>query len=860
MKEIRQSLLLISVIALLLTMAAVPSALASTTVPDSSVSAPAVTDSDVLLPFFTIEINKKWINAPAQVPGVQFRLYGDGQPAQWYNRVTLQFETVPDSALYMAPGKDTLLIPNLRYRNNTPDASVVQYTMEEVRLDSCVTQAERQGTRFTYTNTFYGTNKSVRKIWRDGTAAIPPGFVYPTVKLQLMRDGVPYLDPVYVNGVTDGSAAGEPALSPDGTGETSPWVYEWKGLPERNYKDDGSYTLYAYTVTEPEVPYNFSHTVDPDGNMVNSYQPGTFTASKYWSGAEPGESLPPVTLELRRKERGSADSTAILVGSGVVDGNVAGLPVPGAAGEWTPWAYTWVGLPDTVNGLAVEYLVREAGNAPNYMIDRVSSTSVQVVNVAQKMSLTVYKKWVGVPANDQPEPKFTLYRSYYDAALGRTIFNIESVETMRTGMTSITWNDLDRFRSWDPNLAEEDQVAYFYTVQEEPLPNYMTSKGNDGLTFTNTHVPATGTLSVSKDWYMDLAGSDYPAPTHELVYLRLYRHILGSAEKAVPLEEAPLIELPINLPDHTVVSWQNIQLRNESGLPYIFRAREVDANGNDHMPENFVKTETGTSVANTIIAPKDRLAGLTITTNLTNGGNEPPLNENGEPVMLSFRITGPYGYDRTVAVKAGGTLALERQMLYGNYAITAIETPGATALPGSTTFRLTRLEPHAQIAFSIALQPRPAPISVNLPASKQLEGRELRANEFTFVLKDWSGNELERVGNREDGSIVLSARRFSRTGIFLYTLQEEAGSKRGMIYDKAIHTYRVEVSNTGGTLTASVSYLKDGVPYASPPKFINRYLVPETGDNYLHLVYVLLAMSALLTGAAVFMGKRRTRR
>ena len=979
--------------------------------------------TSALFSFFTVGITKKWVNEPAQRPGIQFRLYGDGKPAQWYNWETKQFEQVPDSALYLVPGEETLLIRNLRYRNDPPDTSLVQYTMEEVRLDGYETLVQRQGMQFTYTNTYHSTNKSVQKIWKDGTADIPLDFKYPQVKLQLMRDGIPYLDPVYVNGVKDGSAAAEPALSPDGTGETSPWVYQWFNLPERKYRDDGSYTLYAYTVTEPEVPYNFSHIADPDGNMVNSYQPGTFTASKYWSGAAPDEALPPVTLELWRKARGSADSTAIQVGSGEVDGNVVDPPVPGVAGEWTPWAYTWVGLPDTVDGVAVDYLVREAGSTPNYIIDQVSSASVRVVNVAQKMSVTVNKKWVDVPAGDQPEPKFTLYRSYYDAALGRTIFNVQSVETLRTGMTSITWSDLDRFKSWNPSLAEKDQVAYTYTVEEEPLPNYATTKSYDGLTFTNTYVPAIGTVSVTKDWYMEHIGADYPNPTHELVYLRLYRHIKGGAEEPVPLEEAPLIELPVDLPDHTVVGWPNVSLRNTSGLPYIFRVREVNANGIDYMPDNYIKTETGTSVENMIITPESRRAGLTIIKNLIdnsllNGGSAPSQAVSGEPIVFRFRITGPYGYDRTVEVKAGEKLVLEQQMLYGNYTITEVDSHGYVASPPSISVYLARLIPHAQITFSNlhpaapavdpnavtitarkvwsggpeadhtapvltisrmaggsdwvevtdavctvtpssgtagqftyvwanlprhdprgfeytyrvnemgtvngkivvnkntytvtqkngtitnAFVPTPSPtptptatptptqtpkptatptkaptvtptqvpaptakpdpvyepISVELPASKQLTGRRLKANEFTFVLKDWSGNELERVGNREDGSIVLTARRFSRTGTFLYTLQEVPGAEQSVLYDKTIHTYRVEVSASGGVLSASVTYLRDGIPHASAPLFVNNYALPRTGDNFLQLSYVLMAVSAIAVGAAMLVGKRRMRR
>lgn len=142
-----------------------------------------------LFSFFTVGINKKWVNEPAEKPGIQFKLFGDGKPAEWYNWEKQQFEPVPDSALYMAPGTESLIIRNLRYRNSLPNnTSLVQYTMQEVRLDGYETIEKREGMQFSYTNTYHSINKIVRKIWQAGVPNFPENFVYPTVKLQLMRD------------------------------------------------------------------------------------------------------------------------------------------------------------------------------------------------------------------------------------------------------------------------------------------------------------------------------------------------------------------------------------------------------------------------------------------------------------------------------------------------------------------------------------------------------------------------------------------------------------------------------------------------------------------------------------------------
>ncbi|WP_049554320.1 hypothetical protein, partial [Streptococcus salivarius] len=45
------------------------------------------------------------------------------------------------------------------------------------------------------------------------------------------------------------------------------------------------------------------------------------------------------------------------------------------------------------------------------------------------------------------------------------------------------------------------------------------------------------------------------------------------------------------------------------------------------------------------------------------------------------------------------------------------------------------------------------PVSVEFNFTKRLEGRELKANEFTFVLKDSTGKEIETVKNDAKGNV-----------------------------------------------------------------------------------------------------------
>ena len=49
------------------------------------------------------------------------------------------------------------------------------------------------------------------------------------------------------------------------------------------------------------------------------------------------------------------------------------------------------------------------------------------------------------------------------------------------------------------------------------------------------------------------------------------------------------------------------------------------------------------------------------------------------------------------------------------------------------------------------------PVEVEFNFTKRLEGRELKANEFSFVLKDSAGKTLETVSNDAAGNVKFSS-------------------------------------------------------------------------------------------------------
>lgn len=111
--------------------------------------------------------------------------------------------------------------------------------------------------------------------------------------------------------------------------------------------------------------------------------------------------------------------------------------------------------------------------------------------------------------------------------------------------------------------------------------------------------------------------------------------------------------------------------------------------------------------------------------------------------------------------------------------------------------------------------------SVTLPitARKELSGRALQADEFTFQLKDAQGKVLQTVQNKADGSIHFSLRyddKKDATALesdnYTYTISEVAGSEDTIAYDAATYTFTVKVTDNGdGKLVAELDQPQDMV-------------------------------------------------
>ena len=138
------------------------------------------------------------------------------------------------------------------------------------------------------------------------------------------------------------------------------------------------------------------------------------------------------------------------------------------------------------------------------------------------------------------------------------------------------------------------------------------------------------------------------------------------------------------------------------------------------------------------------------------------------------------------------------------------------------------------------------PVSVDFNFTKKLEGRTLKDQEFSFVLKDAEGTEIETVTNDKDGNVKFKAIEYNKdqAGTYKYTIEEVVGTDGTVTYDKmkAEVTVEVKYDGTAKALIKKVTDAEDkefnntvtppGTPEFQPKKFVVKdEKFDTTGDK-----------------------------
>ena len=119
------------------------------------------------------------------------------------------------------------------------------------------------------------------------------------------------------------------------------------------------------------------------------------------------------------------------------------------------------------------------------------------------------------------------------------------------------------------------------------------------------------------------------------------------------------------------------------------------------------------------------------------------------------------------------------------------------------------------LTFVNVYTPKPTKATIN--AKKELAGKNLEDNEFTFVVKEGT-KVVGTAKNKADGTVTFNIE-YKEAGTHNYKLTEVNEGKDGYTYDNASYDVKVEVTDNGGQLEAKVT--GDNVT------FTNKYNKPD---------------------------------
>lgn len=648
------------------------------------------------------------------------------------------------------------------------------------------------------------------------------------------------------------------------TASSDELIVEYQTLiPKTTIRVDNNATLTADEITTPQTDPAFWN-----NNELKFWVSGdkTVTVQKEWVGDS----------ESDRK-----DITVQLLANGQkLDGMTKTLT------KDSGWSAEFSKLPGIKDGKPIVYTVEET-NTPDGYTSKVEpineSNVIKVVNTSNKPKVTettanlVVKKAFEV-AGDQEHTQLPITEGQFEFVLKDE--NNKVVETAKNQADGTV-----KFKS----LTFNKEGSYTYAITEnkgtDATINYSTQavkatvdvkKENDKLVATVTYSGGDG---EQKNTITNTQNK--PKVSNAKVTLKLKKAFEGGELKGDDFEfvakdsNDQVVGTAKNNKDGSI-TFDNITVDKAGTFNYTI----TETKGSDKTITYSDKTITATVV----VVEKDRALvveqisysdGQTETNTFTNKKEAPKtesvtatlqvkkLLKEGETTLpltndqFEFVLKEGNNTLETAKNKANGTVSF-KELSYteeGTHTYTITENKGTDASINYSTQTITATvdvkkandKLVATVTYSggdtengdmftntktppTPVPPTVKPTTAKFKAKKVLaingsSDRTLKANEFTFLLKDQNGTLVDTKTNGENGDILFNPVRFNEAGTFTYTIVEQkpATPESAITYDESVHTVTVTVTkDANGQLNADVQY--DGKK--DIPTFTNTYTPP----------------------------------
>ena len=648
------------------------------------------------------------------------------------------------------------------------------------------------------------------------------------------------------------------------TASSDELIVEYQTLiPKTTIRVDNNATLTADEITTPQTDPAFWN--NPELKFWISGDK-TVTVQKEWVGDEEADRKD-ITVQLY------ADGKAL-------DGMTQTLT------KASGWKAAFTKLPGIKDGKAIEYSVVETNTPEGYTskVEKIDDDNViKVVNTSNKPKVTettadlVVKKAFEV-AGDQEHKQVPVTEGQFEFVLKDE--NNKVVETAKNqadgtvNFKSLTFNKEGSYTYTITENKGTDATINYSTQsitatvdvkkENDKLVATVTYSGGDGEqknTITNTqNKPKVSNAKVTLTLKKAFEGGELKGDDFEFVAKDANDKVVGTTKNKkdgsitfdnITVDKAGTFKYTIT---ETKGTDKTITYSDKTITATVVVVEKDNALVVEQISYSDGQTETNT-FTNKKEAPKTESVKATLQVNklLKEGETTIPLTDD----QFEFVLKEGNNTLETAKNKANGTVTF-KELTYteeGTHTYTITENKGTDASINYSTQTITATvevkkandKLVATVTYSggdtekgntftnTKTPPTPVPPTVK-PTSAQFKAkkvlaingssdRTLKANEFTFLLKDQNGTLVDTKTNGENGDILFNPVSFNEAGTFTYTIVEQkpATPESAITYDESVHTVTVTVTKDAtGQLNADVQY--DGKK--DTPTFTNTYTPP----------------------------------
>ena len=648
------------------------------------------------------------------------------------------------------------------------------------------------------------------------------------------------------------------------TASSDELIVEYQTLiPKTTIRVDNNATLTADEIKTPQTDPAFWNNTE-----LKFWVSGdkTVTVQKEWVGDEEADRKD-ITVQLY------ADGKAL-------DGLTQTLT------KASGWKAEFTKLPGIKDGKKIEYSVVETNTPEGYTskVEPINDSNViKVVNTSNKPKVTettanlVIKKAFEV-AGDQEHTQVPITEGQFEFALKDE--NNKVVETAKNkadgtvNFKSLTFNK-EGTHTYTITENKGTDASVNYSTQSitatvdvkkdnDKLVATVTYSGGDGEqknTITNTqNKPKVSNAKVTLNLKKEFEGGELKGDDFEFVAKDSNDKVVGTAKNKkdgsitfdnITVDKAGTFNYTIT---ETKGTDKTITYSDKTITATVVVVEKDNALVVEQVTYSDGQTDTDT-FTNKKEAPKTESVKATLQVNklLKEGETTIPLTDD----QFEFVLKEGNNTLETAKNKANGTVTF-KELTYteeGTHTYTITENKGTDASINYSTQTITATvevkkandKLVATVTYSggdtekgntftnTKTPPTPVPPTVK-PTSAQFKAkkvlaingssdRTLKANEFTFLLKDQNGTLVDTKTNGENGDILFNPVSFNEAGTFTYTIVEQkpATPESAITYDESVHTVTVTVTKDAtGQLNADVQY--DGKK--DTPTFTNTYTPP----------------------------------